>query len=357
MSRYNRHIILDEIGQTGQDKISAAKVLVIGAGGLGCPVLQYLAAAGVGTIGIVDYDTIDESNLQRQVLYSTASIGQKKAVAARERLQQLNPTITIEIYPEKLVSYNVIRIFKGYDIVVDGTDNFTTRYLINDASIILNKPLVYGAIYKFEGQVTVFNYQDGPSYRCLFPNPPQKGAVPNCSEIGVLGVLPGIIGTLQANEVLKLIVGIGISLSRKLYCFNALTNQSTTIGIKRNEAIIASVKQRGLNFEIIDDTNFCANETSEIEMEPLISEENIQFVDVRALSEMPRIAREDLLEIPLEQLGENLQLISKTKKVVVFCKSGIRSAQAVAQLKEHNIINCWSLKDGVSAFKKSSLQD
>ena len=352
MSRYSRHIILDEIGQAGQEKINAAKVLVIGAGGLGCPVLQYLVAAGVGTIGIVDYDTVDESNLQRQILYSTASIGQKKVIAAKERLHQLNPTISIETYPEKLDSENIVRIFSGYDIIVDGTDNFSTRYLINDASIILDKPLVYGAIYKFEGQVTVFNYQDGPSYRCLFPNPPHKGTVPNCLEIGVLGVLPGIIGTMQANEVLKLILGIGISLSRKLFCFNALTNQSMTIAIKRNEAKIALVKKRGLNFENIEDTTFCSNAASEIEIEQIISEENIQFIDVRALSETPRIDREDMLEIPLPELAENLYLISSDKKIVVFCKSGIRSAQAVAQLKEHNINNCWSLKDGVSAFKK-----
>ena len=352
MSRYNRHIILDEIGQAGQDKINAAKVLVIGAGGLGCPVLQYLVAAGVGTIGIVDFDTVDESNLQRQVLYSTISIGQNKAIAAKERLLQLNPTISIHSYPEKLVSDNVIKIFTGYDIIVDGTDNFSARYLINDAAIILDKPIVYGAIYKFEGQVSVFNYREGPSYRCLFPNPPKKNSVPNCSEIGVLGVLPGIIGSMQANEVLKIILGIGTSLSGKLYCFNALTNQSIIIGIKKEEITIALVKQRGSNFEIIEDTSFCFNDASEIGIETITSEENIQFLDVRALSEMPRIEQEGILEIPLHQLTENLELISKNKKIIVFCKSGIRSAQAVALLKEHNITNCWSLKAGVSAFAK-----
>ncbi|MBJ7880409.1 HesA/MoeB/ThiF family protein [Gelidibacter salicanalis] len=353
MSRYSRHIVLDEIGQAGQDKISAAKVLVIGAGGLGCPVLQYLVAAGIGKIGVVDYDTVDESNLQRQVLYNTASIGQKKVIAAKERLQQLNPTITIETYPEKLVSENVIEIFKDYDIIVDGTDNFSTRYLINDAAIILDKPLVYGAIFKFEGQVTVFNYKGGPSYRCLFPTPPQKGSVPNCSEIGVLGVLPGIIGTMQANEVLKIILGIGTPLSGKLYCFNTLTNQSMTIGINREEPTIAMVKQRGLNFENIEETTFCSNNAFEIGIESIISEDDIQFIDVRGLSEMPRIEREDILEIPLPQLTKRLELISRKKKIIIFCKSGIRSAQAVAILKEQNITNCWSLKDGVSAFTKA----
>lgn len=357
MSRYSRHIILDEIGQAGQDKINAAKVLVVGAGGLGCPVLQYLVAAGVGTIGIVDFDTVEESNLQRQVLFGTTSIGRNKAEVAKEVLSNLNPTIHIESYVEKLSPSNISTIFQDYDIIVDATDNFATRYLINDAAIVFEKTVVYGAIYKFEGQVTVFNHNNGPSYRCLFPNPPQKDAVPNCSEIGVLGVLPGIIGTMQANEVLKLILGIGIPLSRKLYCFNALTNQSTTIGIKRNDAIIAAVKQRGLNFEIVDDTTFCTNTTSEIEMKEIISEENIQFIDVRALSEMPRIEKEDILEIPLPQLAENLQRLSTTKKIIVFCKSGIRSAQAVTLLKKHKINNCWSLKDGVSAFAKSSLRD
>mgnify|MGYP003630970490 CR=1 FL=1 len=353
MDRYNRHIILDEIGQAGQDRITAAKVLVIGAGGLGCPALQYLVAAGVGTIGIVDYDTVDESNLQRQILYGTASIGKKKVVAAKERLHQLNPTISINTYAEKLVAENIVRIFKDYDIIVDGTDNFPARYLINDASILLHKPLVYGAIYKFEGQVTVFNYQDGPSYRCLFPNPPQKGSVPNCSEIGVLGVLPGIIGTMQANEVLKLILGIGTSLSRKLYCLNALTNQSMNIAIKRDEAIIEEVKQRGFNFEIIEDTTFCFNVASEIEIVQITSEENIQFIDVRALSEMPRIELKDVLEIPLPQLVEKLHLISSNKKIIVFCKSGIRSKQAVSILQQHNISNCYSLKEGVSAFSET----
>ena len=206
MSRYNRHIILSEIGQAGQDKLSNAKVLVIGAGGLGCPVLQYLAAAGIGTIGIVDFDIVDISNLQRQVLFGTSSLGKNKAEAAKQRLEDLNNEISIIAYPEKLTHKNAIDLFNQYDIIVDGTDNFETRYLVNDACIITNKPLVFGAIYKFEGQVSVFNYQNGPSYRCLFPSPPKEGTVPNCSEIGVLGVLPGIIGSMQANEVLKIII-------------------------------------------------------------------------------------------------------------------------------------------------------
>src|SRR5690606_19253182 len=217
-NRYSRHIILSEIGQAGQDKLLSAKVLVIGAGGLGCPVLQYLAAAGIGTLGIIDFDVVEISNLQRQVLFGTSSLGKNKAEAAKKHLEDLNPEISIMAYAEKLTYQNALELFKNYDIIVDGSDNFETRYLVNDACIITNKPLVFGAIYKFEGQVSVFNYQNGPSYRCLFPNPPQKDTVPNCSEIGVLGVLPGIIGSMQANEVLKIILGIGSTLSGKLLC-------------------------------------------------------------------------------------------------------------------------------------------
>ncbi|MEP0266623.1 molybdopterin-synthase adenylyltransferase MoeB [Dokdonia sp.] len=355
MSRYNRHIILNEIGEIGQDKIHAAKVLMIGAGGLGCPILQYLVAAGVGTIGIVDFDTVDESNLQRQVLFNTASIGLNKAIIAKERLLQLNPTITIHSYPERLDSENVITIFEHYDIIVDGTDDFSTRYLISDAAIILDKPLVYGAIYKFEGQVTVFNYQKGPSYRCLFPDPPKKDTIPNCSEIGVLGVLPGIIGTMQANEVLKIILGIGSPLSGKLYCFNALTNQSRTIGITRNQEEIDKVQAQGYHFEVIDDSSFCTPSIPEITIEDTINED-IQYIDVREVSEQPRITLDGILEIPLKDLISQRDLISKNKKTIVFCQSGVRSARAVALLKEHNITNCFSLKGGVSAFAKALLK-
>ena len=234
MNRYNRHIILSEIGQIGQDKLSNAKVLVVGAGGLGCPVLQYLAAAGIGTLGIIDFDVVEASNLQRQVLFGNSSLGQNKAEAAKIRLEDLNDTITINAYPFPLDHQNALDLFNQYDIIVDGSDNFETRYLVNDACILTNKPLVFGAIYKFEGQVSVFNYENGPSYRCLFPNPPKKDSVPNCSEIGVLGVLPGIIGSMQANEVLKIILGIGNVLSGKLLCFNALTNQTSILKVKKS---------------------------------------------------------------------------------------------------------------------------
>lgn len=349
MSRYSRHISLKEIGITGQDKINASKVLVIGAGGLGCPVLQYLVGAGVGTIGIVDFDVVDESNLQRQILFGTTSIGRNKAEVAKEVLLHLNPTINIKAYCKKLSSENSVTIIAPYDIVVDATDNFASRYLINDACVVLEKPLVYGAIYKFEGQVTVFNYKNGPTYRCIFPNPPQKGTMPNCSEVGVLGVLPGIIGTMQANEVLKIILNIGTSLSGKLYCFNALTNQSNTIGIARNEDEVSEVKSRGFNFEVLEDSFFCTSTISEITIKDTISQD-IQYIDVRELHEQPRMDLECLLEIPLGELSNQIETISKDKKTVVFCQSGIRSKQAVTILKEHNISNCYSLQEGVFAF-------
>ena len=236
MSRYNRHIILSDVGQQGQDKLSDAKVLVVGAGGLGCPVLQYLTAAGIGTLGIIDFDIVEESNLQRQILFGTESLGTNKAIAAKKRLEDLNPTINIEAITERLTSKNALSLFKEYDLIVDGTDNFATRYLVNDTAILTNKPFVYGAIYKFEGQVSVFNYKDGPSYRCLFPIPPKEGSVANCSEVGVLGVLPGIIGTMMANEVIKIILEFDQVLSGKLLCYNSRTAESSTLKINKNQS-------------------------------------------------------------------------------------------------------------------------
>ena len=234
MERYSRHIALNEIGVRGQEKISKAKVLVVGAGGLGCPVLQYLAAAGIGTLGIVDFDVVEESNLQRQILYGTSTTGENKALAAKKKLEDLNPTISIDAIPEKLAYSNVVSLFNQYDIIVDGSDNFETRYLINDAALITNRPVVFGAIFKFEGQLSVFNYNNGPTYRCLFPVPPTKENIPNCSEVGVLGVLPGIVGSMQANEVLKIVLGIGEVLSGKLCCYNSKTNDFQILLIQKN---------------------------------------------------------------------------------------------------------------------------
>jgi len=346
LNRYNRHIILSEIGQKGQDKLSKAKVLVVGAGGLGCPVLQYLAAAGIGTLGIIDFDIVEESNLQRQILFGSSSIGKNKAILAKQRLTDLNNTITINAYPKKLTHKNALGLFKNYDIIIDGTDNFATRYLINDASIITNKPLVYGAIYKFEGQVSVFNYQNSASYRCLFPTPPKEGTIPNCSETGVLGVLPGIIGSMQANEVLKIILGLGNVLSGKLLCYNALNNQTTTLIINKSEAEINKVLLKKESFyKTIEELN-CDFYIPEISIEEAFKKKNIQFIDVREHDELPKVEALNPIYIPLSELENSLDKIDSKKEKVIFCQVGIRSKTAVSILHKHNINKSYSLKEG-----------
>ena len=348
LSRYNRHIILNEIGQKGQNKLTKAKVLVIGAGGLGCPVLQYLTAAGVGTIGIIDYDVVSASNLQRQVLFGSSSLGQNKAIAAKKRLIDLNNTIKINAYPEKLIHKNALKLFKNYDIIVDGTDNFATRYLINDASVITNKPLVYGAIYKFEGQVSVFNYQNGPSYRCLFPIPPKRGTIPNCSEIGVLGVLPGIIGSMQANEVLKIILELGDMLSGKLFCYNALTTQTTTLIINKSKNEINKVLSNIDSFQNIKEESNCDFLPQEISIEEAFQKNNVQFIDVREYNELPKIDFLNAIQIPLSEFENNLDKIDSEKEKIIFCQVGIRSKTAVSILQKHKINKSYSVKEGAS---------
>jgi len=348
MSRYSRHIILSEIGQIGQDKLSNAKVLVVGAGGLGCPVLQYLAAAGIGTLGIIDFDVVEESNLHRQILFGTSNLGQNKANAAKTRLEDLNDTITINTYSYKLDYQNALDLFNQYDIIVDGSDNFETRYLVNDACILTNKPLVFGAIYKFEGQVSVFNYQNGPSYRCLFPKPPKKDSVPNCSEIGVLGVLPGIIGSMQANEVLKIVLGIGNVLKGKLLCYNALTSQTSTLKINKSEIEITKVFKEQNSFHKKDLVSNCGFESIEISINTIIDNEKVQFIDVREPHELPKIETISITSIPLSELKNSIHKIDSEKKKVIFCQAGIRSKQAVSILNSLNISNCYSIKEGAS---------
>ncbi|WP_338360091.1 HesA/MoeB/ThiF family protein [Yeosuana marina] len=348
MDRYNRHIILSEIGQAGQNKLSKAKVLVVGAGGLGCPVLQYLVAAGVGTIGIIDFDVVETSNLQRQVLFGSSSLGKNKADAAKNRLSDLNDSITIISYPEKLTFQNAIELFNEYDIIVDGTDNFETRYLINDACVITHKPLVFGAIFKFQGQVAVFNYNNGPTYRCAFPKIPKQGEVPNCSEVGVLGVLPGIIGTMQANEVLKIILGIGEVLSGKLVCYDALTNKSFTIKVKRSDEEIESILKNRDDFNKRKMDSVCKVENFEGSIKEFLNQENVQFIDVREVHEQPKIEGIPITNIPLSSFLEHLNLIDNDKKKAVFCQSGIRCKMAVFILNKHNIQDCYSINEGAS---------
>lgn len=350
MSRYSRHIVLEEIGPEGQQKISNAKVLVVGAGGLGCPALQYLVAAGIGTLGIIDFDVVEESNLQRQILFGSSSLGKNKALAAKARLEDLNEQITIIAYPESLTNKNALALFESYDLVLDGSDNFATRYLINDAALITNKPLVYGAIYKFEGQVAVFNYKLGPSYRCLFPNAPKAGSVANCSEVGVLGVLPGIIGSMMANEVLKIILGLDGVLSGKLLFYDAKTSQSHTIKISRLDAAINSVLANKDGFELFDYKAFCGDKVDQLTINEAVHLEQVTFIDVRESGEAPKISAPYCLHIPLGELDQRLDEIKALKNKVLFCQTGVRSKIAIKQLQEQNITNCYDLKGGATAL-------
>lgn len=354
--RYSRHLSLNQVGLTGQEKLKAAKVLVVGAGGLSCPILQYLTAAGIGNIGIIDFDEVDETNLQRQVLFNIADVGTNKAIAAKQHLEQLNNYVNFDIYPKKLTTQNALQLFTKYDIIVDGTDNFSTRYLINDASVICNKPLVYGAIYKFEGQVTVFNYKNGPSYRCLFPEPPQNGATPNCSEIGVIGVLPGIIGTQQANEVIKLILKIGEPLAGNILTYNALDNSFIKIKIEKSAEEIEKVINNAANFKAIDYDLFCGikkeKNMQEIDIDKLKEwykdSENFTLVDVREKWEQPRVEKENVMVAPLGNLQEFISKIPTEKKVVIICQHGIRSVAAIEHLqKEHHFKNLINLEGGI----------
>ena len=356
MHRYNRHIILPEIGQKGQDKITNAKVLVVGAGGLGCPILQYLAAAGVGTLGIIDFDVVDITNLQRQVLYGSSSLGENKAIAAKKRLNDLNDSISINAYAEKLSYQNALDIFNLYDIIVDGSDNFETRYLVNDACVLSNKPLIFGAIYKFEGQVSVFNYQNGPTYRCLFPEKPKKDSIPNCAETGVLGVLPGIIGSMQANEVLKIILGIGQVLSGKLFCYHALTLQNTTINIKKSEKEIENVLKMRSKFHLQELHFTCHVSENSISIQEALKLEHAQFIDVREAHELPKITGLNVLQMPLSDFENQCHKLNSETKKLLFCQSGIRSKKAVEILKNKNIHNCFSINEGASEIYKSTLK-
>lgn len=345
--QYNRHLILNEIGESGQLKLKQAKVLVIGAGGLGCPILQYLTAAGVGTIGIIDHDTIDQSNLQRQILYSHDTIGQFKAEVAAQSLSKLNPFVNFEVYLQKLTSDIAIELFTKYDIVVDGSDNFPTRYLVNDAAVLTNKPLVFGSIYKFEGQVSVFNYNDGPTYRCLYPQAPKPNEVPNCSEIGVLGVLPGIIGAFQANEVLKLICGIGNVLSGKLLTYNALSMQQMVLNFQKNNT--SQITGLADSYEVLCGLPEFIEELTFAELKD--NADNYNVLDVREQYEREQYHIGGL-HIPLDELSLRLNELPQNKSLVVYCKAGIRSKKAIDIIKEYGFKQqVLNLKGGIITAK------
>ena len=362
-ARYNRHIIIPEFGLEAQKKLKAAKVLVIGSGGLGSPVLLYLAAAGVGTLGIVDFDVVDDSNLQRQVLFGINEVGQPKVEAAKRRLEALNPFIQIQVYNTQLTSKNALEIIREYDVVADGTDNFPTRYLVNDACVLLSKPNVYASIFQFEGQVSVFNYVNkkgelGPNYRDLYPTPPPPGLVPSCAEGGVLGVLPGIIGSLQASEVIKVITGIGETLSGRFFIFDALTFETRTFNIKRSPSNPLNGNNPTIN-NLIDYEQFCGMKAVEKPIKEISASElynwqttgeQIQVIDVREPHEF-EIVNIGAELIPLATVAEHANRIDRSKKVVVHCKMGGRSAKAIRELEEKfGFENLYNLKGGILGY-------
>jgi molybdopterin/thiamine biosynthesis adenylyltransferase/rhodanese-related sulfurtransferase len=368
LKRYSRHLVLEELGVSGQLKLKEARVLVVGAGGLGCPVLLYLTAAGVGSLGIVDHDAIDVSNLQRQVLYSVDAIGENKAEAAQRRLRQLNPLVSFNAFPFKLTVDNALDTLSDYDIVVDGTDNFATRYLLNDACVILHKALVYGSILKFEGQVAVFNglKKDGnrsSNYRDLFPEPPSPESVPNCEQAGVLGVLPGIVGCLQANEVIKIVTGNGESLMDKLLIFDSATLQQTMINIpdkKSRDSIKSLIDYEdfcGISHEknksLTANQNTAMKEVTVQELQKLKeSGADFQLIDVREPHEYDICNLEGEL-IPMSEIPHNVDKIAKDKQVIIHCRSGKRSGDMLLWLeKNHGFKNLYNLKGGVLAWSK-----
>ena len=340
--QYNRHIILENVGLEGQLKLKQAKVLVIGAGGLGCPVLQYLSAAGIGRIGIVDDDVVDETNLQRQVLFTHEDIGKSKAEVAAKRLQALNPYITFDVYADRVSRENVLELLKQYDVIVDGTDNFPTRYLISDAAVLQKKPVVFGSIFKFDGQVSVFNYENGPTYRCLFPTPPLPDAVPNCSEIGVLGILPGIIGSLQATEVVKMVLGLGDVLAGKLLTFDALSMRQMIVSFEKDDTINIT----GLADDYLA---FCGLNTTPDEIslsEYRQDSHKYNLLDVRTYEERNAIHIGGA-HIPLDELPNRLSELLTNKPIVVYCKAGMRSQAAIQFLKGHGFDQLINLIGGI----------
>jgi sulfur-carrier protein adenylyltransferase/sulfurtransferase len=364
--RYSRHLILPEVGVEGQKRLKAASVLCIGTGGLGSPLLLYLAAAGIGRIGIVDFDVVDTSNLQRQVIHGTSWVGKPKIESAKNRIHEINPYCQVDLYETRLSSENALDIVKDYDIVVDGTDNFPTRYLVNDACVLLNKPNVYGSIFRFEGQATVFNYEGGPNYRDLYPEPPPPGLVPSCAEGGVLGILPGIIGVIQATETVKIILGKGNTLSGRLLLYNALDMTFRELKLRPNP-------ERPVIEKLIDYEQFCgipqakaaeAQQQQEIqemtvtELKELLDSGAKDFVllDVRNPNEYEIAKIPGSILVPLPDI-ENGNGVAKVKealnghRLIAHCKMGGRSAKALAILKESGIVGT-NVKGGITAWSR-----
>jgi adenylyltransferase/sulfurtransferase len=366
IGRYSRHLILPEFGVLGQRKLKNARVLLVGTGGLGAPLGMYLAAAGVGTIGLVDFDTVDSSNLQRQIIHGTKDVGRPKIASAIDRLRDINPHVNVVGYETRLTSANALDIIRGYDVVADGTDNYPTRYLVNDACILLGKPNVYGSIFRFEGQASVFGAADGPCYRCLYPEPPPPGLVPSCAEGGVLGVLPGIVGTIQANETIKLILGDGEPLVNRLLLFDAWTMKFREVKLRKDPDCPMCGTHPTIK-GLIDYEAFCGIGTPAPQPDPSQLEEitavelkrrldlgqDLQLIDVREPHEYAIARLPNTTLIPLGQIANRRSEIDPSKETIVFCKVGLRSAAAVHRLKQAGfpgrLIN---LKGGILAWSK-----
>jgi molybdopterin/thiamine biosynthesis adenylyltransferase/rhodanese-related sulfurtransferase len=364
--RYSRHLLIPEVGLEGQRKLKGSSALIIGTGGLGSPVSLYLAAAGIGRIGLVDYDVVDSSNLQRQVIHGTSTVGKLKVESARAKLLDLNPDIQVDVYNEPYTSENAFRIARDYDIILDGTDNFPTRYLTNDVAVFLGKPNVYASIYRFDGQVSVFYAKEGPCYRCLFPEPPPPGLVPSCAEGGVLGVLPGTIGTLQATEALKVLLGIGEPLIGKLLLYNALDMSFDFVKLKKNPNCRVCGPNADIK-ELIDYEEFCgvpshdhgeegsagANwDITAPELAKRVKTNHLKLLDVREPHELEISALPNAKNIPLGQLAARLSELDSADDMVVFCKGGTRSARALELLVSAGFKKVKNLKGGINAWAR-----
>src|SRR3954453_1190853 len=359
--RYSRHLIMPEVGMEGQLKLKAAKVLCIGAGGLGSPLALYLAAAGVGTLGIVDFDVVDFTNLQRQIIHTTADVGRKKLDSAEDKIKAMNPNINIVRYDTRLASANALEIFRDFDIVADGTDNFPTRYLVNDACVLTGKPNVYGSIFRFEGQVSVFGTEEGPCYRCLYPEPPPPGLVPSCAEGGVLGILPGLVGVMQATEAIKLILGAGEPLIGRLLLVDALAMRFRELKLRKDPDCPVCGTHRTIT-ELIDYNEFCGIRGEEKPVDtqiPSISVEELKrrkdagehifVLDVREPHEY-QICNIGGYLIPLNDLPKRVNELDSSREIVVHCKMGGRSAKAVAFLQQAGFSKVHNLAGGITAW-------
>jgi Dinucleotide-utilizing enzymes involved in molybdopterin and thiamine biosynthesis family 2 len=356
--RYSRHILLPQVGENGQRALKKSRVLLVGAGGLGSPVALYLAAAGVGTLGLVDFDSVDLSNLQRQILHGSAALGRSKLDSARDRLHDINPNVELESYETRLTASNALDIARGYDLIVDGTDNFATRYLVNDTSVLLGIPDVYGSVFRFEGQVSVFGTAEGPCYRCLFREPPPPDLVPSCAEGGVLGVVPGLVGTIQATEAVKLLLGLGDSLAGKLLMVNVLTMAFRTIGIRKDPECPACGTREIT--ELIDYDEFCsgganAHESGRAvrEIQPVALAQRIEagdemeIIDVREPYEWQIGHIPGARLVPLDRIPAEIPRLDKKRTTILYCKVGGRSAYAAQQLAEAGVSDVHNLAGGI----------